>query len=92
MTITLPRPATLKGRISSELQKLHAAGLHITPRVLEAPQRARTRILGRDVINLASNNYLGFADHPFVKERAVQYLRQWGAGAGADHRRDAEHS
>ena len=56
MTTTLPRPATLKGRISTELGKLHAAGLHITPRVLEAPQRARTRILGQDVINLASNN------------------------------------
>ena len=83
MTTTLHSPVTLRGRISSELGKLHAAGLHISPRVLEAPQRARTRILGHDVINLASNNYLGFADHPFLKERAVQYVQAWGAGAGA---------
>ena len=83
MTTTLHSPVTLRGRISSELGKLHAAGLHISPRVLEAPQRARTRILGQDVINLASNNYLGFADHPFLKERAVQYVHDWGAGAGA---------
>ncbi len=76
-------PVTLQGRLTSELAKLHAAGLHISPRVLEAPQRARTRILGHEVINLASNNYLGFADHPFVKERAAQYLHAWGAGAGA---------
>ena len=88
MTTTLPsrpvhRPVTLQGRLTSELARLHAAGLHISPRVLEAPQRARTRILGHEVINLASNNYLGFADHPFVKERAAQYLHAWGAGAGA---------
>lgn len=88
MTTTLPSrpvhsPVTLQGRLTSELAKLHAAGLHISPRVLEAPQRARTRILGHEVINLASNNYLGFADHPFVKERAAQYLHAWGAGAGA---------
>ncbi|WP_407569774.1 glycine C-acetyltransferase [Deinococcus altitudinis] len=88
MTTTLPSrpvrgPVTLQGRLTSELAKLHAAGLHISPRVLEAPQRARTRILGHEVVNLASNNYLGFADHPFVKERAAQYLHAWGAGAGA---------
>jgi glycine C-acetyltransferase len=83
MTITLPRPVTLAGRIASELGQLHSAGLHISPRVLEAPQRARTRILGQEVVNLASNNYLGFADHPFVKERATEYLQRWGAGAGA---------
>ncbi len=83
MTSTLREPVTLQGRIRTELQKLHDAHLHISPRVLEAPQRARTRILGRDVVNLASNNYLGFADHPFLKERAAQYLQRWGAGAGA---------
>ena len=34
-------------------------------------------------MNLASNNYLGFADHPRVKERAAAYLSEWGVGAGA---------
>ena len=73
----------LQDRLSSELTRLKDAGLFISPRVLEAPQRARTRILGQEVVNLASNNYLGFADHPFVKERAAAYLHAWGAGAGA---------
>lgn len=74
---------TLTERLSSELDRLRAAGLHISPKVLEAPQRAHTRIGDQAVINLASNNYLGFADHPFLKERAEHYLREWGAGAGA---------
>ncbi|WP_425146889.1 BioF/Kbl family PLP-dependent acyltransferase [Deinococcus sp.] len=77
------RATRLQDRLSSELQRLHSSGLYISPRVLEAPQRARTRILGREVVNLASNNYLGFADHPYLKERAAAYLHQWGVGAGA---------
>ncbi|WP_034386348.1 glycine C-acetyltransferase [Deinococcus sp. YIM 77859] len=74
---------SLSGRLTAELAGLRDAGLQIHPRVLDAPQQARTRVDGHDVINLASNNYLGFANHPALKERAEQYLRAWGAGAGA---------
>ena len=74
---------SIEERLRGTLEGLRAQGLLIRPRVLESPQRARTRIEGREVVNLASNNYLGFADHPFLKERAGQYLRDWGAGAGA---------
>ncbi|AFZ67878.1 glycine C-acetyltransferase [Deinococcus peraridilitoris] len=74
---------SLTSRIDAELQRLRSAGLYISPRVLEAPQRPITRVLGREVVNLASNNYLGFADHPFLKERARQFLETWGAGVGA---------
>ena len=74
---------SLSDRLEAELSKLRESGLLIHPRVLEAPQRARTRVDGRAVVNLASNNYLGFADHPEVKARAEQYLHAWGAGSGA---------
>ncbi|ANE44556.1 BioF/Kbl family PLP-dependent acyltransferase [Deinococcus puniceus] len=74
---------TLSARLSTELSALRDSGLLIRPRVLEAPQRARTRVDGVDVVNLASNNYLGFADHPDIKARAAEYLQTWGAGAGA---------
>ncbi|GAA5533758.1 glycine C-acetyltransferase [Deinococcus aluminii] len=74
---------SLSDRLGAELTGLRDSGLLIHPRVLEAPQRARTRVDGHDVVNLASNNYLGFADHPEIKARAEQYLREWGAGAGA---------
>lgn len=73
----------MTSRITAELDRLRSGGLHISPRVLEAPQRARTRVAGRDVVNLASNNYLGFSDHPFLKERAEAFVRAWGVGAGA---------
>ncbi|WP_022800267.1 BioF/Kbl family PLP-dependent acyltransferase [Deinococcus ficus] len=74
---------SLSDRLSTELAGLRDVGLLISPRVLEAPQRARTRVDGRAVVNLASNNYLGFADHPKLKARAQEYLEKWGAGAGA---------
>lgn len=74
---------TLSQRLSSELQTLKDNGLLIHPRVLDDANRARTRVDGKDVINLASNNYLGFADHPELKEKAKAYTDQWGAGAGA---------
>ncbi len=74
---------TLSQRLSAELGGLKDSGLLIRPRVLDSANRARTRVDGKDVINLASNNYLGFADHPALKEKAAAYLREWGAGAGA---------
>ena len=80
---TADMATSLSDRLSTELSGLRDAGLLISPRVLEAPQRARTRVDGRAVVNLASNNYLGFADHPKLKARAQEYLEKWGAGAGA---------
>lgn len=74
---------TLSQRLNDELSGLRSNGLLIHPRILEAANRARTRVDGREVVNLASNNYLGFADHPALKARAEEYLREWGAGAGA---------
>ena len=38
---------------------------------------------GRPVLLLCSNNYLGLADHPQVREAAAEAAMRWGAGAGA---------
>ncbi|MER3451172.1 MAG: 8-amino-7-oxononanoate synthase [Thermus sp.] len=73
----------LRARIQEELDRLKAEGLYISPKVLEAPQEPVTRVAGREVVNLASNNYLGFANHPYLKEKARAYLEEWGAGSGA---------
>ncbi len=53
------------------------------PRTLEGAAGARARFDGRDVINLASNNYLGLADHPRVNEAASKAALELGAGSGA---------
>jgi glycine C-acetyltransferase len=66
-----------------ELAELDRAGTALHPRVLQSEQRARARFDGRDVINLASNNYLGLAAHPRLKQAAARAAAEYGAGSGA---------
>ncbi|MGZ4214217.1 MAG: glycine C-acetyltransferase, partial [Actinomycetota bacterium] len=58
-------------------------GSLLTIRTLEREQNARTRFDGKDVVNLASNNYLGLAAHPRLKEAAAKAAMEFGAGSGA---------
>ncbi len=51
--------------------------------ILESAQGPHVRINGREVINLASNNYLGLAAHPKLIAAAVKATEQFGVGAGA---------
>src|SRR5437588_3095062 len=69
--------------LEQQLGELERAGTALHPRELQAEQRARTRFDGRDVINLASNNYLGLAAHPRMKEAAARAAAEFGAGSGA---------
>src|SRR5437764_14183728 len=69
--------------LRQELRALEGAGTALHPRVLENQQAARARFDGRDVINLASNNYLGLAAHPRMKDAASRAAAELGAGSGA---------
>ncbi len=59
---------------------LKKAGLYTYFRVLESGQDPVVKIGGREVIMLGSNNYLGLASHPKVKERAEEAVRKYGSG------------
>ena len=69
--------------LKDELASLEAQGLRIHPRVLQGEQKARTVFDGHPVINLASNNYLGLAAHPRMKQAAADAAMRFGAGSGA---------
>ena len=47
---------------------------------LESEQGGRVRVAGTDVVMLASNNYLGLANHPRVKLAAHKAIDEWGYG------------
>lgn len=38
---------------------------------------------GRELINFASNDYLGLTQHPQLKKRAIEYTEKYGAGLGS---------
>jgi glycine C-acetyltransferase len=69
--------------LKDELATLLREGLLLQPRVLEGPTGARARFDGRNVINLASNNYLGLANHPRLDRAAADAAMRMGAGTGA---------
>ena len=69
--------------LKDELAALEGEGLLLHPRTLEGSQGARARYDGRDVINLASNNYLGLASHPRLNEAASRAALELGSGSGA---------
>ena len=52
-------------------------------RLVERPAGPAGRARRQPVLLLCSNNYLGLADHPRVREAAADAAMRWGAGAGA---------
>lgn len=69
--------------ISEEIDNLKASGLYRTLRTIEGAQGPRVKIDGEEAILLCSNNYLGLADHPRLKEAAVRAIEKYGVGSGA---------
>jgi 8-amino-7-oxononanoate synthase len=69
--------------VEARLEELRASGLSRRMRHVSGPQGSRVVLDGRPVLLLCSNNYLGLADHPRVREAAADAAMRWGAGAGA---------
>lgn len=67
-----------------DLDPLHAASLHRSLRVMDSPQLPVVRGPGgRELLNFSSNDYLGFAAAPAVREAFKRGIDQHGAGSGA---------
>ena len=69
--------------IEQRLAELRELGLHRRLRMISGPQGPRVVLDGRPVLLLCSNNYLGLADHPRVRQAAADAAMRWGVGAGA---------
>ena len=66
-----------------ELDELLQKGLYRSMRLVGGAQSGRVLLEGREVLLLCSNNYLGLADHPTLKEAAIRGVELYGTGSGA---------
>src|SRR5215216_5232563 len=69
--------------LQDRLDELKGLSLYRRMRMVSGPQGPRVVLDGKPVLLLCSNNYLGLADHPRVREAAADAAMRWGAGAGA---------
>src|ERR1700704_5826579 len=69
--------------LTDQLDELKAKGTHFKLRVLDDEQAPLCTFDGKRVINLASNNYLGFTTHPKLREAALKATQEFGVGSGA---------
>jgi glycine C-acetyltransferase len=67
----------------ARLNELRERNLYRSLRLIEGPQDSRVRIDNREVLVFCSNNFLGLANHPEVREASLEALKQFGCGAGA---------
>lgn len=71
------------GYLAEKVEELKNTGVYRKLPILESPCDAEIMLNGKKVINLSSNNYLGFANHPRIKEAAKQAIDTYGVGSGA---------
>src|ERR1039458_2135304 len=69
--------------IEERLAELERRGLSRRLRLVSGPQGPTVLLDGQPVLLLCSNNYLGLANHPRVREAAAEAAMRWGVGAGA---------
>ena len=87
LATTLPEQTSSKrpqlAHLTAQLDDLRARGTYFKLRVLDDEQGPVCHYDGREVINLASNNYLGLCDHPKLREAAIAAVEKYGVGSGA---------
>jgi glycine C-acetyltransferase len=69
--------------LTAQLGDLRQRGTFFKLRVLDDEQGPVCTYDGKQVINLASNNYLGLCDHPKLREAAIAATEKYGVGSGA---------
>lgn len=69
--------------LKEKIGELKEQGIYRKLPILETPNEAEVILNGKKVINLSSNNYLGFANHPRLKKASIEAIEKYGVGSGA---------
>ena len=76
---------SIETRLTTELEEIAAAGLTRRRRVLASPCGRIAAVDGREMLNFASNDYLGLAGNAEIAQAMADGALHWGAGSGASH-------
>ncbi len=71
--------------LRAELRDIEDTGLYRRLRCTASPQGRQMEIDGRQLLSFCSNDYLGLANHPQVRDTMAKAACRWGAGSGAAH-------
>src|SRR5437588_1628893 len=72
-----------ESELTQRLVSLQDQGLYRELRQIDSPQASRVECDGKMLLNFCSNDYLGLANHPALKENALRAVERYGAGSGA---------
>ena len=74
---------TTSDLIFGELRRLEESKTYKYETALQGPQGGIVRVNGKEVVMLASNNYLGLSNHPVVKNAAIEGIKKYGYGVAS---------
>src|SRR5437870_4106091 len=69
--------------LSQRLAAIREQGLYRELRRVDSPQLPHIQVGGKTLLNFSSNDYLGLANDPLLKEAAIRAVERYGAGSGA---------
>ncbi len=75
--------ANLIELVSKELQQMEEAKTYKYEVPLESAQDGVVRVNGKNVVMLASNNYIGLSNHPVVRKAAIKGIKEYGYGVAS---------
>ncbi len=81
--MTRTDPNSFDAELKRRLDDITGQGLRRELRRLDSPQSPRLQLDGRPLLNFSSNDYLGLANHPWLKEAATEAVERFGCGSGA---------
>ncbi len=67
--------------IDNALTTIHQVKWYRSVKSITSPPGPIIEIEGQSLINFASNDYLGLASHPRLKQAAIEAIEQWGTGS-----------
>lgn len=75
--------STFDEELNRRLSEIHGNGLFREIRCIDSPQSPNIQSCGTDYLNFSSNDYLGLANHPALKQASIEAVEKFGAGTGA---------